>query len=241
MNGTRGVDIGGEVNDEEAYEGPVLVVFAVDPGITTGWSALKVPVLLLPVLGVARTLVRCRHAHGQIGRSGARAPSRAGGAYDSTDPAHVTEVLGQARSIYDDWCMYEEPNSKGNLRLVEDEDVRFAWAVEGFDLRMQSKDPSLLAPVRVANTIMDRLDGSGQRVFFQSASDAKNIVTDTRLKSWMMYDRSSGAHARDADRHAITFVRRFTAERSLRTTLFGYDVFDPLASPPSQEEGEGEE
>jgi hypothetical protein len=219
------IDIGLEANDEEAYEGPVLVIFAVDPGVATGWSALKVPVRLLASHGATRTLVRCRHRHGTIRRSGGVQVSGGGGSYSNTDSAHVTEIFRTADAIFEEWCTYEKVTKKGKRKLIADPDTKFVFALEGFDLRESSMDPALLSPVRVNSIFMDRLavGGAQVRVFFQSASDAKRTVTDERLRRWGLYDSSSGAHARDADRHATLLLRRFASDRDLRIRVFGYD------------------
>jgi hypothetical protein len=259
MTVERAIDVGGVVDDpEEVYDGPVLVIFAVDPGVTTGWSALKVPVGLLAGLGVARTLARCRHRHGQVGRSGGVRVSGGGGSYSNTDSKHVSDLLDVARKIHEDWmptwedcevcggtgedpdvskrdtpcvaesCYYCEGEG-GEWDVDNPQDFKFAFVLEGFDLRESSMDANLLAPVRVNSILCDRLAmaESESRIFFQSASDAKNTVTDERLRRWLMYDRNSGAHARDADRHATLLLRRFTADRDLRVRIFGHD---PLAT-----------
>lgn len=223
-NGGRVIDVGGVVEPEEDYEGPVLVIFAVDPGVTTGWSALKVPVRLLSSLGATRTLVRCRHRHGQVLRSGAVRISGGGGSYSNSDSQHVSDILAVAGSVFDEWCTYEDDEGDEVL----DEDTKFVFTLEGFDLRESSMDPALLSPVRVNSIFMDRLwtNEATSRVFFQSASDAKRTVTDERLRRWGLYDSHSGAHARDADRHAILLLRRFAAERDLRARIFGSDPLE---------------
>ena len=106
-----------------------------------------------------------------------------------------------------------------------DEDTEFVMAMEGFDLRMLSMDPALLAPVRVASIFMDRMAEANSLVpvYFASASEAMNTCTDVRLKRWGVYDRSSGVHARDADRHAVYFLRKFADSQELRKRIFGTD------------------
>jgi hypothetical protein len=255
--------MGGGVDDEEPYEGPVLVAFSIDPGVDTGWSALKVPVGLLGSLGVARTLVRCRHLHGTIGRSGPSSGGAAGGAWSATDSQHVTDILQQARDVYTEWmpqwvdCAKCEATgevyygrkkddikiecpvcegSGGEWDVDEPNDYRFVFVMEGFDLRMVSMDPALLAPVRVASIFMDRLvmnEGGGMTssvfddrlppTLFQKVADAKGTITNDRMKRWGMYDPSSGEHARDADRHGILFLRKFASEVRLRKALWGMD------------------
>lgn len=209
------------VDDEDGYDQEVLTIFAIDPGGSTGWSGLKVPVRLLSSLGVARTLVRCRHRHGTVRRSGGPKVLGGGAVYDKSDSPHVTDILDTARGLYQEFMGWEDEDGE----WVEDPDAQFCFVMEGFDLREQSMDPGMLSPIRVGSILMDRLDqiGNTNRVFFQSASDAKNVVNDERLKRWGFYDRESGPHARDADRHAILMLRRFASSRDIRSRIFGYD------------------
>lgn len=209
------VDIGGLIEPEDEYEGARLIIFALDPGVTSGWSALGVPVALIPEQGVARTLARCWWRHGEIYRgSGSNGHRESNGYHDLLgsqdygDSKHVGLVLEVANLIYSEWVNEEN----------EDE---FVFVNERFDLRMLSSDPSLLAPVRVNAIMRDRLTvgGASSFMFMQSASDAKNVVTDQRLRMWCMYDRHSGVHARDADRHGILFLRRFSNDSRIRRML----------------------
>lgn len=211
----RIVDIGGAVPEEEeedfGYEGPNLVVFSVDPGHTTGWSALKVPVGRLLATGAARTVPWCRWRHGQILRSGIGTGHMAQAVSDSR---HVSLILDQARTIHED-LVYPGDEEKG-----WPEDV-FVWVLESFSLRMMSMDTNLLAPVRVLDRLLDRLWVGEYRgaVFHQQPSEAKTTVTDTRLRRWGMYDSGSGEHARDADRHSLYFLRRVAESRELQDRL----------------------
>lgn len=218
--GDRIVDIGGLADGEEPYEGKVLVIFAVDPGVTTGWSCLKVPVGLLSDGGVARTLVRCRWQHGQIYRSTEPPPpslifGSGGGSFDRGDSRHVDTILEVGRMMYE------------RFMDDEDEDHVFAFVWETFSLRMMGMDPSLLAPVRLTSIFTDRLiQGEvAVPVFLQQPSEALGVISDVRLKRWGMYDPSSGRHARDADRHAITFLRRFASQELIRKELYGDSSF----------------
>lgn len=244
----RVIDIGGVIEPEADYDGPVLVVFAIDPGVATGWSAWKVPVGLLAEGTVARTLARCRHRYGTILRSQKPSPLGAGATFNSTDGAHVSAILRQARIIYDEWMPQwsdcHECEGSGTLDVGENalvcevcegaggewdvdnpDEWQFVFAMENFVLRMLDQDPALLSPVRVGAVLMDRLEQAESEtpVFFQSASDAMNTVTDQRLKSWGIYDSHSGAHARDASRHGVLFIRRFASSLGIREGLYGYD------------------
>lgn len=217
-DGGRIIDIGGTA-EEQADDGvgKNLVIFAVDPGYTTGWAALKVPVRRLRSLGATRTLPRCRWRHGEIRRSVALGDGPMAQAVD--DSRHVTHILNVARKVHGEMVFdaddYPESEEEGW------ESDEFVFVLESFTLRMLSMDSNLLAPVRVLDRILDRLYVQESRVpvFHQQPSEAKSSVTDARLKSWAMYDAHSGPHARDADRHAIYFLRRFADSRELQRRL----------------------
>lgn len=80
--------------------------------------------------------------------------------------------------------------------------------IEDFILRQRTQDRSLLAPVRVGAMLTDRLYSKGfqGQIVWQSPSDAKSIVTDTRLKSWGLWHIGS-PHIRDAWRHLTKYLR----------------------------------
>lgn len=212
-DGGRIVDIGGPAEGEEDYGvGKNLVIFAVDPGTSTGWSALKVPVARLVATGATRTLPWCRWRHGTVLRSGTLGTGHLAQAVD--DSRHVTHLMNVARKVHEE-MVFDGDEDEG---WPADE---FVFVLESFSLRMLSMDTNLLAPVRVLDRLVDRLWTAGSRVpvFYQSPSDAKNSVSNERLKRWHMYDPSSGEHARDADRHAILFLRRFADSRELQEAL----------------------
>jgi hypothetical protein len=225
-NGSRILDIGGldkDCEDDEGVEGKNLVIMAIDPGTTTGWSALKVPVGRLASHGVSRTLSRCRWRHGQILRSMVGVAEGGPMALSVSDSRHVDMIQNQINTVYEEMVFDSE-------KMLEDgsfgyehgwEDDVFVLVLEGFRLRILSMDDNLLAPQRVLDRLCDRLYVRRSRVpvFFQTPSEAMSTVTDARLKDWAMYDRHSGEHARDADRHAILFLRKFADNRRLRSSL----------------------
>lgn len=215
-DGGRIVDIGGPAEGDEEYgEGKNLVIFSLDPGDTTGWSVLKVPVARLRATGATRTLPWCRWRHGQILRSGALGTGAMAQAV--SDSRHVSLIMEQALNIYEEFMFLTDED--GIAKGWESDE--FVFVLESFSLRMLSMDTNLLAPVRVLDRILDRLwiAQSHIPVFFQSPSDAKASVTDDRLRRWAMYDARSGPHARDADRHAVLFLRRFADSREIQEGL----------------------
>lgn len=195
--------IGRDEEDEDL--GPALVVCAYDPGETTGWSVWRAPVETLRRQGTRRTLARSKWAIGQIRAS--QEAVRAG----EGDSDMVDRMLEVGRWAYEEFVH------------VDDE---FVFVHEGFRLRMMSMDPNLLAPVRVNAIWRDRLRGKGVPIFQQDPSEAKQIVTDSRLKEWGVY-RPGMPHARDAQRHAITFIRKCASTPALlrRVGLLGDSAF----------------
>lgn len=88
---------------------------------------------------------------------------------------------------------------------------------EDFIVQTVKKERTFLSPVRVAAMLEWALH-RGQReadgVYRfrkmppkQSANDAKNTITDDRLKLWQMY-LPGADHPRDATRHALLWMRR---------------------------------
>lgn len=86
-----------------------------------------------------------------------------------------------------------------------------AVLMEDFILQMYSKGRDLLTPVRL-NAMLDfalEVNLGVTVTHRQMASEAKATVTDARLKLWGFYTSAGGQeHARDADRHAILFLRK---------------------------------
>jgi len=95
-----------------------------------------------------------------------------------------------------------------------------AIGIEDFILQSSIKDRHLLAPVRLTASIEYALwrglkehDGEVRKRTWahkQSANDAKNVMTDERLKLWGMYTPGPD-HIRDATRHSLLWLRRVRA------------------------------
>jgi hypothetical protein len=104
------------------------------------------------------------------------------------------------------------------LQLIDDWPGA-AIVIEDFILRKFDQGRDLLSPVRVTEKVDFGLWvlGRDDQTFRQQPSLAKTTVTDERLKSWGFYRRDGGLkHARDGDRHAITFLRRASQSAELR-------------------------
>lgn len=170
-------------------ESPTVVAF--DPGGTTGWSVMVVHPegLTGGDDGNVKMLNNVEHwSHGQI------------------DCGTKRGTVGNAlRSGISDG------ESLGVHEMLE---ICAAWpgaviVIEDFVLRKMGMQRELLAPVRVTAAFEYGLMLNGLAVIRQAVSEAKTTATDDRLRSWHLYRSEGGlVHARDADRHAITFLRK---------------------------------
>lgn len=108
-----------------------------------------------------------------------------------------------------------------NQQLDEMLDLCAAWdeadiVSEDFILRQYRKDRELLTPVRLNAGLeyglwlaADRKAELVRPIYLQQPSLAKSTMTDPRLKEAGYLEPTAGTpHARDAVRHALTFLRR---------------------------------
>jgi hypothetical protein len=119
----------------------------------------------------------------------------------------------------------EDDQAKQIIDLVE------AWpdsalVMEQFKVRQMAVD---LSPVRIIAKVEFGLkwmldeDTIKPTRFMQMPALAKSTVTDARLREWGLYERAGGMeHARDADRHALTFLRRAKERAQLRQQAWPY-------------------
>lgn len=199
---------------------PVIVAF--DPGSTTGYSIMQVHPESLsdPEVKILENVQFW--SHGQIDCG-----AKAGNAGDS--PAvSVTEIVKQDAVImskadgideYMEVIAGADPlgisttgESAGvsEMLAIVDAWPGAASLCEDFILRTSNMARDVLSSVRVTAAFEFGLWMIGRiEAPRQSPSLAKTTVTDDRLKRWGFYRREGGMrHARDADRHAITFLRR---------------------------------
>ena len=176
-----------EVGDPEGVR---LLVLGYDPGVTTGWAALR---LHLPALldGGFSQLA--------LASGGGRDPELLAwdtGVFRGGDGAVADQMLGLVRG------MWEE----GEFGMGPDSDV-MGIAQEGFILRMMSSDEDLLSPVRI-NAIFDYVcRGVPVPRRKQQPSDAKRVVTDQRLRAMNLWRSGMVTHEVDALRHAVLLAR----------------------------------
>jgi hypothetical protein len=204
------------------------VIIAVDPGGTTGWAVWQVhpEALSDPEILILENIQYWEHGQIDCGSSrGNAGNSNAGSAVEILQQEAGQLLSGerieqvdfgensfaiQGSDVLGISTRGESAGASELLQLVE------GWpgaaiVVEDFILRQYNQGRDLLSPVRV----MEKFEfglwvmGRDEQSFRQQPSMAKSTVTDERLKRWGYYRRDGGMnHARDADRHAITFLRR---------------------------------
>jgi hypothetical protein len=167
----------------------IAALIAIDPGETTGWSLMTVDPICLsdPHAKVLANILS--HQHGE-----------------------VDEKRGPEKFPNDGECLMVD-----SLVALIHSWPHAAVVIEDFTLRIKNKSRSLLSPVRVTAKLEQELWRNGRIYFKQTPNDAKTACNDERLRRWGMYEREGGLeHARDADRHAMLFLRRCTQSRRLR-------------------------
>lgn len=184
---------------KEKHSVEAVSVIAIDPGGTTGWSLMVLPPEALSDPS-EKILTNIEiHQHGEVSTYLGR-----------------NGVDGEAICVDDIWAM---------LKCWPDS----AIVIEDFILRQLRKDSDLLSPVRVT-AALSYLIWKDRRVWHkQSPADAKNVATDDRLRRWGLYSSDGGLqHARDADRHAILFLRKAKEDARIRAEvwpwLYGKDA-----------------
>ncbi len=93
--------------------------------------------------------------------------------------------------------------------------------IEDFILRKFLKGRELLSPVRITAALEYALMEAGHDNFVIQDQGALVTANDERMKSWGLYQRAGGqVHARDADRHSITMLRKLKSGPGLRGRHF---------------------
>lgn len=188
-------------------------VIALDPGETTGWSLVRVSNAAIANREEVHENI-LRHLHGQVDCG------RSQGALDIHSDVNGDPGLnpdGEARGV-------------ARLMLLIDKYPGSAILIEDFilDHSKAKKDRSSLSPVRVTARLEQELWHRNRVAHRQTPSMAKSTMTDDRLKELGFYQRAGGMnHARDADRHAITFLRRAQLDADLRHRAWPH-LFDPV-------------
>lgn len=161
-----------------------------DPGVTTGWAVLRMDFEKLCSVGFAELA---------MASGGGRDPDLLAwdcGQITGSENYQTDVMVGLLRGCWVD----------GEFESGADSDV-IAVSSESFILRLMNADPDLLAPVRM----LAKFDYAAREVpiprMKHSPSDAKNVVTDTRLRAMNLFAPGS-EHARDATRQAVLMARR---------------------------------
>ncbi|AKJ72389.1 hypothetical protein AU099_gp46 [Gordonia phage GTE8] len=180
-----------------------LNVVAFDPGGTTGWSIMRVdPKKLLDktvrphetILDWYHGEIDCGANSGQISNTAAAQGIDLGGS-----------ASGEAAGVF----MMERLIRLGGRVPAA------TVVVEDFILRTQSKKRDAISPVRLISSLdtllwMERIAPEAAK---QQPSEAETTITDERLKQWGFWV-SGSRHARDADRHALLFIRKVREQRA---------------------------
>jgi hypothetical protein len=181
---------------------PRLHVIGIDPGGTTGWARITVP----------RDCI--------YGDAESSVESWDMGEFTGIEPKQVVDI---ARFVRETQSL--------------DYKVGPCLVIEDFDLMATNPTTdsrTLLSPVRVAAMIAFagwKGELYDARIMLQSRGLAKSTATDERLKAWGFYDEHYGPHARDATRHAITFLRRLRGNPELREQAWNDPTCTDKRSP----------
>jgi hypothetical protein len=173
----------------DSDSGPALVVVWADPGVTTGWCVLRVPIARLLSLGQVGSR---RWLWWRVGQF------RTSGTSESVD-----SFLALGRAAWE---------------KAGEEDV-VVLGCEGFSLGMLSRDKALLEPVRFLAVLEDRMRAAGGDVAIEvQMPGERNVITDARLRLWDLWVPGPD-HPRDALKHGLAFFRRFEQQPLLRKRL----------------------
>lgn len=199
-----------------------LVLVCFDPGETTGYGRFSLSNRILLSSGVTAALREAnRDGRIQFNQFGLRGDP----GLQMNEEASASHMALLTRIAW--------------VEEIHDPSVdSFVVVIEDFILFREERSRSLLAPVRVTARYEQEMKGSRVRIAKQSSSDAKNVVTDARLRRWDMWNDTEGGaigtHSRDALRHGILFARRYASHISVRRR------FSP-GLLPADEEGMGED
>lgn len=212
------------INDG-SYQSDFLspTVIAIDPGETTGWSLITVRQdAIIQRKAIHENILTFQHGQVDCGK---------GQGQLETD-----EFAGDEAASNVNPGRNPRGEAMGVARLIEliDENPGAAIIIENFilDFRKANKSASSLSPVRVTARLEQELWHRNRAAFRQLPSLAKTTMSDDRLKEFELYQRTGGlVHARDADRHALTFLRRCQLDPELRWRAWPMSFDQPEIKP----------
>lgn len=186
-----------------------LTVVGLDPGGTTGFSIMKISYehLVNPSMHIHEYIHTWYHGQVDCG-------SMSGNAGDSAT-ANGTDLgiseTGEAAGV-----------------AILDHIIRqqahwpTAVVIEDFIPQQFNQSRDFLSPVRITARLEQLLwELRATTSHRQQVSEAKSTCTDDRLKKWGLFEGGhSDRHARDADRHALLFLRKLHAKAAKRREAF---------------------
>lgn len=171
--------------------GRTIRIIGFDPGGTIGWSVMEITFDALNDQNLSRTEKVTGWWHGQL---------------RSDD-----EDVEMPEPVSIEVCTAIIENS---LALADD----IAVVSEDYQIRSARTDKQTISPIRLLAGLEQNVWSMGRRIQKQMPSE-KSGATDERLKNWGFYSPGS-QHARDADRHALIFMAKLAAKKSLQRKFF---------------------
>lgn len=187
------------------YSRERAMVFAIDPGETTGWAAAVVDLYRNESAGIEEAKAEGLWFSGQVETiRKAREPNHETWA---DEDVQVSAELGETLAAMKVAKLVRQFRDKVSQRSIHGPvEVVF----EDFILRERTKNRNLLSPVRMTSAITTALEftpGDYQLEVMQSPSNAKTTMTDDRLRRLGLW-LPGQPHARDATRHLVLYMRR---------------------------------
>lgn len=203
------------------YSTDAAIIIAIDPGETTGWSIMAPKLVISGTNAEPYAVMTASHRedkwrHGQIDCGRARGElnidegtaSLLGGNNTAGECEGSAELIALCR---------EHP---GAAIVVEDFIVDFGQL---------KKDRVGLSPVRITAKLEQAMWEDSRYIILQDRANAKSTMNDDRLREFGLYERQGGLrHARDADRHAMYFMRRCQVSPKLRHRAWPWLFPEPV-------------
>lgn len=170
-----------------------MVVIAFDPGGTTGWSVMETTYGGLNDQTKSLHEVVTKWWHGQIVSNDEKIDN-----YEQVATATMDEII---------------------LTAAHERGCDFAVVIESYQIRSKRTDAETISPIRFI-AALEHLVWEHNRYLAKQQPSEKSIASDDRLESWGFYAPDGLQHARDADRHALIFLRKLRSKKSLQRRHF---------------------